>query len=457
MTAFSFATAADFHAAYAARRSDPLQVAERALAAIAAADKLEPAMRTFIAVDQADVLRQARESAARWDKGRAIGPLDGVPIAVKDEFDVAGYPTTCGSKFLVEKKATDALIVARLRAAGAVILGKTNMHEFGVFPSGINPWHGAARNPYDPACDTGGSSSGSGAAVAMGLCPIALGNDGGGSIRIPASLNGVAGIKATFGRVPTDGVPLLCWSLEHAGPLGASIADVTTALAVITDEKLALPPLPKPLRLGVCASWNAFADGEVRNIVDAAVEQLAMSVNARVVPVELPHIELSLPAGAATFTVEAAASLERHLLDDRPFAPSTRISLELARGLSAVAYVKAQRARALVVRDFERAFEHVDAIVSPATCGTAPRYHADAVNGDELDEANTNRMVTFTFALNLSGMPAVAVPCGYDGVGLPVGMQIVTPHSQDLLALAVAAAVERGTERRRPRVFYPLL
>lgn len=457
MSGFAFATVEDYGAAYRSGRLDPVQVAERALSAAAEIDRLDPPMRTFILVDAAEVRRQAQASAARWLKGQPLGPFDGVPVAIKDEFDVAGYPTTCGSKFLDRRAGKDALVVARLRAAGALLLGKTNMHEFGVHPSGINPWHGAARNPYDPARDTGGSSSGSGAAVAMGLCPVAMGNDGGGSVRIPAALCGVSGIKGTFGRVPMDGIPQLCWSLEHSGPLGATIADVLAAFAVITDEQLTLPPLSQPLRLGVCAQWNQWAHDEVHAIVDGAVEQLAKTLNARVVPIELPHIELSLPIGAATFTVEGAAALERYLDEDRPLSPSTRISLELARGLSAVSYVKTQRARALVVRDFERAFANVDAILTPATATTAPRYHEDAVGGDELDEGNTNRMVTFSFAQNLTGMPAAAVPCGYDREGMPVGMQIITPHAQDLLALAIAAAVERGVERRRPRVWYPLL
>jgi Asp-tRNA(Asn)/Glu-tRNA(Gln) amidotransferase A subunit family amidase len=455
---FAFATVEDFTSAYQKGATDPVQVAERTLAAVEGLDRLDPPMRTFILVDAAAVKRQAAASAARWRKGEALGPLDGVPVAVKDEIDVAGYPTTCGSKFLGEARADkDALVVARLRAAGAVILGKTNMHEFGVMPSGINPWHGAARNPYDPARDTGGSSSGSGAAVAMGLCPVALGNDGGGSIRIPAALCGVSGIKGTFARVPTDGVPLLCWSLEHSGPLGASIADVVTAFAVVTDEKLSLPTLPKPLRLGISTAWNQWAHDEVRAIVDGAIERLARSVDARVVLVDLPHIELSLPVGTATFAVEAAAALEPHLLAGKPLSPSTRITLELARAMSAVSYVKTQRARALVVRDFARAFEKVDVMLTPATATTAPRYHEDAVAGDELDEGNVNRMTAFTFAQNLSGMPAVAVPCGYDGDGLPVGLQVIAPHSRDMLALAVAAAVERSVPRQRPRVWYPLL
>ncbi|HEY1587286.1 MAG TPA: amidase, partial [Polyangia bacterium] len=249
---FRFPTVADYAAAFRKRVADPLQVAERALTAARTLDRMDPPMRTFIALDEADVVEQARASAQRWESGQTRGPLDGVPIAVKDEFDVRGYATTAGTRFLGRTKATaDALVVARLRAAGAIVFGKTNMHELGVHPSGLNPWHGTARNPYDPARDTGGSSSGSGAVVALGVTPIALGNDGGGSIRIPAALNGVCGHKPTFGRVPTDGVRLLCWSLESSGPLATTVDDLVTAMTVLTDAPLLLPPL-KSLRIGVC-------------------------------------------------------------------------------------------------------------------------------------------------------------------------------------------------------------
>lgn len=445
---FGFPTAADYADAYRRGTTDPIQVAERALSSAATLDRMDPPMRTFIALDGGDVRRQAEASARRWRNGAPLSPLDGVLVAVKDEYDVVGYGTTCGTKFLGGNAAErDALAVARLRAAGAVIFGKTNMHELGVHPSGLNPWHGAARNPYDPARDTGGSSSGSGAVVGMGLVPIALGNDGGGSIRIPAAHNGVVGIKATFGRVPTEGVPLLCWSLEHSGPLGATVADVLAAFSIVTDEKLELPELPKPLRIGVCERWWKWADGEVAAIARAAVDKI---VGGEIVDIDLPHIELSLPVGAATFTVEGAAAMERALDAGEPMAASTRISFEMARGLSAVAYVKTQRARALVVRDFEWQWENVDVMVTPTTATTAPIY---SDSSDELDEARINKAVTFTFASNLSGMPAVSVPCGYDASGMPVGLQIIAPHGEDLRALAVAAAVEQLTPRHPPRVW----
>jgi Asp-tRNA(Asn)/Glu-tRNA(Gln) amidotransferase A subunit family amidase len=445
-------SAAELHAAFRANSADPVQVAERALAAAAAIDRLDPPMRTFIALDPEDVRRQSQASAARWRKGEQRGPLDGVPVAIKDEYDVTGYPTTCGTRFLGGTPATrDALAVQRLRAAGAVIFGKTNMHELGVHPSGLNPWHGTARNPFDPRRDTGGSSSGSGACVGMGITPIAMGNDGGGSIRIPAALNGVCGIKGTFGRVPTEGVPLLCWTLEHSGPLGATVADVLTAFSIVTGEALALPALPRPLRLGVCSEWWGWATGEVQAIARAALERI---VGGTVVEVALPHIAHTLPVGHATFTVEAAAAMARALAAEAPMAASTRISLELARGMTAVEYVQTQRVRALIVRDFERAFDECDVVVTPTTATTAQPY-ADV--DDELDEKKINEMIGFTMASNLTGMPATSVPCGYDGDGMPVGLQLIAPMGGDLLTLAVAAAVEHSMVRKAPVVQFSLL
>lgn len=447
---FKFPTVADYEAAYQKGTTDPVQVAERALAAARTLDRMDPPLRTFIALDEADVRRQAEASARRWQKRAPRSPLDGILVAVKDEYDVAGYPTTCGTKFLGKEPAkSDALAVARLRAAGAILFGKTHLPELGCIPSGINPWHGIARNPYDPGRDTGGSSSGSGAAVAMGLVPVALGSDGGGSIRIPAAMNGVVGIKGSFGRVPTEGAAAHFWSLGHKGPLGATVADTLAAFAVLTDEKLALPELPHPLRIGVCDRWWQWADGEVAAIARAAVERV---VGGQLIDIDLPHIELSLPVGVATFGVEGAAALAAEYERGEPFAPSTRILFELARGMSAVTFVKTQRARALVVRDFEWAWDNVDVIVTPTTATTAPPIGSDAAGG-ELDEAKANHAVTFTFAQNLSGMPAVSVPCGYDAAGMPVGLQVIAPFGEDLRALAVAAAVERVTERHKPGVW----
>jgi Asp-tRNA(Asn)/Glu-tRNA(Gln) amidotransferase A subunit family amidase len=446
-----------FQEAYRAGRATPREVAERALAAIAELDRGPTPLRAFIAVDAADVRAQADASSARWKSGAPRGPLDGVPVGVKDEFDVVGYRTTSGTSFLGERPASrDALAVARLKAAGAVILGKTNMFELGVHPSGLNLTHGTARNPWDLSRDTGGSSSGSGAAVAAGLCPIALGNDGGGSIRIPAALCGVTGLKGTFDRFPTDGVAMLCWSLEHSGPLGVTVEDVRLAFEVSTDEPMTLPTVTRP-RLGICRGWWAGADDEVARIVDETLRRLEREGKAELVDVPLPHIDVATAVGTCTFLAEGAAALERWLDADAAFSPSVRLSFESARGVTAPAYVKSQRVRALILRDFVEALDRCDALVSPTTGIAAPPYAPDAIAFGEVDEAKVNALVHFTFPLNLTGLPAASVPAGYTAAGLPVGMQIVTPRGADARALAIAAAVESIVERRRPRTVVNLV
>jgi len=449
-----FHTVADFAAAYRDKRITPSVVAERALSAITELDQGELPMRLFIAVHADDVRAQAADSTRRLAAGQPRSIFEGVPVAVKDEFDVIGYQTTCGTSFLGQTPATkDALVVARLRAAGAVILGKTNMFELGVNPTGLNLTHGTARNPYDPLRDTGGSSSGSGATVAAGVAPVTLGNDGGGSVRIPAALCGVPGLKATFDRVPTDGVSLLCWSLEHSGPLAATVEDVRLATEIICAETITLPSLPSPLRVGICAAWWQDASPEVTTQVRAAIDRLG----ATIVDVDLPHIGYATPVGSCTFLAEGAACLETQLAANAPFSSSVRLAFEAARGVTAPAFVKAQRVRALLAQEFEAALTRCDVLITPTTAITAPPYAADALLHGEVDEAKVNAMVHFTFPLNLTGLPAMQVPCGYDPDGMPIGMQIIGRFGDDALTLAVASAVEKTSPRRRPRVYVDLL
>ncbi len=446
-------------AAYREGKRSPLEVCERALDAASATERMAPAMRFFVALDAEDVRAQARESSARIARGDARGPLEGVPVAIKDEFDVRGYRSTHGSAFLGAEPAThDTLVVARLREAGAVLFGKTNMHEFGAGPSGVNPHHGTARNPHDPARDTGGSSSGSAAAVAAGIVPLALGTDSGGSLRVPASLCGIASIKPSFGRVPTTGASLRAWSLEHFGPLGATVADVAAGLSVLTGESFALPADGgiAGLRLGVCDAWWSLASEHVARAAKQSLADL-VALGARVVPVSLPHLELAPTVIAATFGVEGAASLERELARGVKLGPSARLAFELGRGMSAVSFVRSQRARTLIARDFDAALEGVDALVTPTTAVTAQRYSAAALGAGELDEAAIERLVCFTQPLNLTGHPAASVPCGHDPEGMPIGFQVITARGRDLLALSIAAEVERRHVPARPKIWFDLL
>lgn len=220
---FHYRNTRDFHKAYNNGLVTPEQVAERVLTAISDSNKPPNPMHLFIACNRDDVISQAREATRRYAENRTLGPLDGVPIAVKDEIGMVPYPTTAGTAFLNRQAARrDSTVVARLRREGALLIGKTNMHEIGILPDGVNPHYGAVRNPHNLNHESGGSSSGSATAVAAGLCPAAIGADGGGSIRIPSAFCGVVGLKPTYGRVSEIGAVALDWSVAHLGPIAAT-------------------------------------------------------------------------------------------------------------------------------------------------------------------------------------------------------------------------------------------
>ena len=247
---FHFATVFDYAKAYRDGKTTPEEVAKKLLDAIEASNASTPPLRAVITVDREDVMKQAREATKRIKARKPLSIFDGVPVAVKDEVDMVPYPTTVGTSFLGKSPAKeDATVVARMRAAGALLIGKTNMHEIGINVTGLNPHHGTTRNPYNTNHFTGGSSSGSATAVAAGLVPVAIGADGGGSIRIPASFCGVFGLKSTFGRVSEFGAAPLCWSVAHLGPIAGTATDTALAYAVMAGPDLRDPnslhqPLP---------------------------------------------------------------------------------------------------------------------------------------------------------------------------------------------------------------------
>jgi Asp-tRNA(Asn)/Glu-tRNA(Gln) amidotransferase A subunit family amidase len=474
------ATAADFVAAYRTGRATPEQVARRVLEHSRAADRRDPPMRIFIAQDEDDLLRQARESTARYERGEPLGPLDGVPVAVKDELDQAGYPTTVGTSFLGGSKvADDAEVVARLRRAGALLIGKANMVEIGLGVLGHNPSHGPPRNPYDPGRLCGGSSSGPAAAVAAGLCPIAVAADGGGSIRIPAALCGQVGLKATFGRVSERGAAPLCWSVAHVGPIGASVRDATLAYALMAgpdprdpnslghpapsvagvfahSDDAGSPPLAG-VRLGVYRPWFEHAEPDVVSTCAALFDTLK-SAGAEVVDVEVRELDLVRIAHLVTIVTEMLASQLPHLSRHRKdYSLETRLNLALAGRIGGHDYVHAQRLRVRLSRQLLETLERVDAIVTPTTGATAPKLEPDAARTGESNLPMTDRLMRFAPAANLTGLPAISFPAGYDREGLPVGFQALgRPWGEELL-LRLAAVAERHVARRRPRVHFSLL
>lgn len=462
-----FETSAAFRAAYREGTTTPSQVAERFLSAYAESEAHEPPLRALSAQSAADLRAQALESDARWAAGAPLGPLDGIPIAIKDELDQRGYPTTVGTRFLAKGPATaDATVTARLRAAGALLVGKANMHEIGIGTTGLNPHHGTVRNPYDTGTHTGGSSSGSGAMVASGLCPIAIGADGGGSVRIPAGLCGVVGLKATFGRVSEHGAYPLCWSVAHVGPLAASVADTALAYAAIagpdpTDSNSLDQPLPNldrladldlsGLRVGIYRPWFEQSDPAQVRACSAALDWL-QAAGATLHEVELPDLELARVAHAITITSEMNASMEpfyeRHRRD---FGLDVRVTLALTRRLTGRDYVRAQRARTRFSAHCERLFREIDLLASPTTGRTAPPIPEAALPAGVSDLTTVGKLMRYAFPANLTGYPAISVPAGYDEGGLPVGFQLMARPWEETLLLRAAQVVEKAAPRLPPR------
>ncbi|HHQ49024.1 MAG TPA: amidase [Acidobacteria bacterium] len=462
----------DFAEAYRTGRTGPVEVAERVLAAIEASDAGAAPLRAFIAFDREAVLRQARASAERLARGEPLGPLDGVPVAVKDEVDMLPHPTTVGTRFLgAAPPPRDATVVARLRAAGAVLLGKTNMHEIGIAPTGFNPHHGQVRNPYDPDRDTGGSSSGSAAAVAAGLCPLAVGADGGGSIRIPSSFCGVVGLKATFGRVSEAGAAPLCWSVAHLGPIAATVEDAALGYAVMAgpdprDPGTLAQPAPaapdlqrRDLRgttVGIFRPWFEHAQPAVVEACERAVRTLERA-GARLHEVHIPDLDAVRVAHAVTILSEMAAAMApwdgEHRKD---FGLDSRLLLALAREFTATDYVLAQRVRTRAVRRFLAVLEEVDVLATPAAAVTAPPIPRDLARG-ESDTSTVVEVMRFAFPGNFTGLPAVVVPVGYDPSGLPIGLQLMGRPWHEHRLLELARTVEATVERRRPGRFFDIL
>lgn len=464
-----FATVADFHRAYLDGKTTPLKVAQQSLQAIQQSQTEQPSMGIFVAVDEEDVLAQAQQSTQRFQAGAPLGPLDGVPVAVKDELDVEGYPTTVGTRFLGQAAATqDATPVARLRDAGAVILGKTNMHEIGIGMTGINPHHGAARNPYNPQHMTSGSSSGSAAAVAAGICPIALGADGGGSIRVPAAFCGVVGLKPTHTRVSEHGAAPLCWSVAHVGPLAATAADAALSYALIAGEDpLDHMTLGQPavhltdfaqedlngLRVALYPDWFEDAEEEVVQSCYQLLEQMKER-GASVQQVEIPHLDLFNLSHLITIVSEMLCSHQQYLDQyGKQYGGDVRLSLALAKGLTSADYVRAQRFRTRACQICANIFTNSDVIITPAAAITAPPLRPDALPGGESNIFELDAIMRYSRLPNLTGLPAITFPAGYSKAGLPISCQLIGRPWEEHLLLRLAHFAEQVIEPRTPSWF----
>jgi aspartyl-tRNA(Asn)/glutamyl-tRNA(Gln) amidotransferase subunit A len=430
---------------------------------------LDEGVHAFTSITPEAALDAARAADAALARGGA-GALAGVPVAVKDLFAVRGSRRGNGSLAFAGDgpEPADATAVARLRAAGAVIVGTTHMHELAFGPTGVNPALGTSANPWAGGRVPGGSSSGSGAAVAARLVPAALGSDTGGSIRIPASFCGVSGLKPTYGRVSRAGATPLAWTLDHVGPLARSAEDLAFLLQVLAGHDPADPasaPVPVPdyaagldrplrgLRIGVPRHFAlAAVDADVGRCFAAALAALR-AAGVTVDDVTLPALEHAGPALAAVLLSEATTAL-RSVLGPRleRVSVEVRVYLELGKTVSAQTYLMAQRLRTRLYEEARAVLSRVDLLALPTTALAAPHAEALQVRLGESEMGTIEAISRLTGPFNLTGLPALTVPCGFTSEQLPVGLQLVGRPFAEADVLAAGHAYQRATDwhRRRP-------
>lgn len=430
--ALLFASVPQIGALYRSGHLSPVELTQACLERVEA---LNPALNAFITVTADAAMRQAEQAERELRSGHDRGPMHGIPVAIKDLIDTAGVRTTCASRILADRVPDeDAPLVRRLQDAGAVCLGKTNLSEFAMGVAHAD--YGQVNNPWDMKRTAGASSGGSAAAVASGLCFAAVGTDTGGSVRIPASYCGLAGLKPTSGLVETAGVFALSWSLDHVGPLARSSLDAALLLEALTGSAFRLSVDLRGRRFGVIQREGPGTEPEVAALFEQACAALR-AAGAEVREVRVPDLHL---ADAALFNVllPEAATLHAPWLQERgeDYAPATRQQLELGTALPATAYLRAQQFRRHLTRQVLVALEGHDALLSPTVPWVAPAEDP-VFTGDE-GAAEGQRTVPH----NLTGLPALSVNMGFGAHGLPVGLQIITRPHTDVLCLALGTAAE---------------
>jgi Asp-tRNA(Asn)/Glu-tRNA(Gln) amidotransferase A subunit family amidase len=432
----------------AAGEVSPVELVEGVLDRI---ERWEPAVNSLSHVHAEQALEEAAARAAEVAAGGPLGPLHGVPVAVKDLYDVTGWETTgCSSAYRGNMATADAEVVRRLREAGAVIVAKNNQHELAAGATNVVSSRGPSRNPWNPARMTGGSSGGSAASVAARIVPVSIGSDTGGSIRIPASFCGVAGLKPTWGSVSMRGAMALAPSLDTAGPLALTVADVAAVHEVLADRpglaaEGALPPAG--LRLGL--EHGFFAERvhpEVRRVLEAAVatfEQAGVAIG----PVHAGHLadapEMWTRIAWAEFAVSHGHLLRR---PDMLYGP-TRKFLQQGMDTSAVDFIRATARVGEIRRGFDEALRNVDAILAPTTPFPAPPLEAQRIVLDDgtVMDVSKGGISWFTRPVSLAGLPALSVPGGFTSDGLPIGLQLIGRPGGEAALLRMGTAFEEAT------------
>ena len=454
------------------KKLSPVELTELMLRRI---ERLNPKLNTYITVTAELAMKQARKAEAEIcaprSRARYRGPLHGIPISLKDNIYTAGIRTTAGSKILSGFVPTeDATVAVRLREAGAILLGKTNMHEFAYGVTCNNPHFGAVHNPWDLKRIPGGSSGGSAAALAAGLCYASIGTDTGGSIRIPAALCGIVGLKPTFGRVSCHRVIALAPSLDHTGTLARTVHDVGVVLRAIAgldpfDETTVAKPVPdysremsrplKKLRLGWPKDyfWEKL-DDEVRKLCETAARNYE-KLGAKIEGISLPHAAAGEDPSTAIALAEARAYHEAqgwYPARASDYSDESRKRLEMGAGIRAVDFLRAFEMARIERADFDAAFERVDAILTPTAPFMAPPIEEKTVKASYGEEPVRSGLLRLNRPSNYTGLPALSIPCGFTSANLPIGLQLIGRAFEEGRLLQIARGYEQGHDwhLRRP-------
>jgi aspartyl-tRNA(Asn)/glutamyl-tRNA(Gln) amidotransferase subunit A len=446
----------------------PVEIIEAHLTRI---DATEPVLNSFITLLADQARKSARQAEKDIQAGRYKGPLHGIPVALKDLYNTGGVRTTSGSRIFDTFIPTeDCTVAAKFHQAGAILLGKLNMHQFAYGPTGENPDYGHMHNPWNPDMVTGGSSGGSGSAAAAGQCTITTGSDTGGSIRIPAALCGIVGLKPTYGLVSRYGLSALSWSLDHPGPMTRTVEDTAITMNVIAghdpkdvasakvdipDYTSALTGDVKGLRIGIVKEYfEVPLDPQVRKAVMDAISLLE-SMGAEIKEVSYPMFNQSQAISSTVLMAEATA-YHRDLLekDGHQLYEPIRQRLEAGLFISAAEYLRAQQARSIFDQQGRRLLDEVDLLAGPTEPVTAPEILASKVMAGEQEVGVVGALTQYTRPYNINGFPAISVPCGFSDDEMPIGLQLAGRPFDELTVLRAAHAYEQANDwhTRRPPI-----
>eukprot|EP01129_Flabellula_baltica_P007712 TRINITY_DN3015_c0_g1_i1.p1 TRINITY_DN3015_c0_g1~~TRINITY_DN3015_c0_g1_i1.p1 ORF type:complete len:592 (-),score=131.95 TRINITY_DN3015_c0_g1_i1:36-1811(-) len=460
-----FLSISDYAEAYRSDAVTPLSVAQKYIENV----KSDTVLNAFLPLDEENILEQARLSTQRFKEGKPISILDGILVTAKDEINVDGYRQYCGTKFL-DLKSEESTMIKRLRAAGAIIAGKNTMHEVGMGITGHNPHFGVARNPYNISHHTGGSSSGSAAAVASGLVPVALGCDGGGSIRIPSGNCGIYGLKTTAGRIPGGTCPLTL-TVGQCGPMTATAKDAAIVYQVIAgaDEKdtstVFQPPVHlsnfgeslSGLKVGIFMPYIRDSTDEIFQAINTSLAVLEAK-GAKLIDIEIPNLEPMQKAHTITISTEMNTLLSPYLKDHlMDFGLDVRMTMELTSRVKASDYIAAQKVKSYGIDLFQKIFQDVDVILLPNSGILAPQINP-AVNHEgsqpELNSKSLSEVLRFAALPNFLGFPSMALPIAYNPDNLPIAIQFMAPWWKEHTILNIANELEKVTHRSKPEIFY---